>query len=311
MTEFNVAKVAARMKKDQCTLAELGIKPSDIRKMKDEGYRIWSHNTEEGRLYYISSNEQLSHFISKKQKKAVEHRWLELSDLHVGCKQFDEEGLRHCLQRAVDEGYERAFISGDLTDGNFCYRGQSRNLRYSTSQGQADYLTEILMDYDLEYYAIKGNHDEAFEKAGAPNPGALVEARMYQEGGSFTFFDSQAADVIIGGTLKRMVHLSGGGAYAKSYPAQVYIRNLLDSHGENVKIGNTKYRLRFLQCGHFHSDICFETAGIHVTHPGNFQFPNDFTIRKGLVGYQGCRFTQCVITNGNVTEFSSKFIKAR
>jgi hypothetical protein len=76
---------------------------------------------------------------------------------------------------------------------------------------------------------------------------------MTREGKHFVYLNSMAGDIIIGGVVKRMLHLAGGGAYAKSYPGQVYLRNLFDSRGEDVWVRGNKYRLRFAQFGHLHS----------------------------------------------------------
>lgn len=303
--------VARRLTKQHSTLKELGVSLDTIRQMRDLGYRIQSQNSSKGRVYYITTAlENAAVFVSGRSAKPQVIKWMELSDIHVGSKQFDDKGLRSVLKRAVDEGYKDVHISGDLCDGFKVYPGHMNNLRYWKAEDQAGQLVEILSCYDLNYYACKGNHDQSYEKHGSPNPIALAENLMHSDDRHFVYLDSMAGDLVIGGVLKRMVHLDGGRAYAKSYPGQTYIRNLLDSHGEDQYVGKHKYRIRFLQMGHFHTDIMYEAAGIYCTHPGNYQFPNDYTIRRGLVGYQGSRFTDTIIQDGRVIEYNSKFIKA-
>jgi len=305
-------KIAKKMTQGHFTLDELGTSMTEIRMLRDMGYQILNQAAENGRVYYIGSPDESPYlFVSKASRDTQHIKFLELSDIHAGSKMFDEQGLRDVLQRALDDGYVDAHISGDLVDGNKLYRGQQKNLRYWRCEDQADYLAEILMEYDLNYVAVKGNHDESYEKVGSPNPIRLIEMRMREEDKNFVFLDSMAGDLVIAGVVKRMVHLDGGRAYAKSYPGQTYLRNLFDSHGEDVWIRGNKYRLRFGQFGHFHSNIMYEASGVYCTHPGNFQFPNDYTTRRGLVGDQGARFTEFMIENRHIYEYSSKFVKPK
>jgi hypothetical protein len=306
-------KITKIMTRDQHTLEELSIDLHMVRFLRDNGYRVMEHSRPDGhRVYYvIDASELTSLFISGRPKKGelVELKWIELSDIHTGSTQFDERGLRDILNRGREEGFTQAHISGDLHDGTHIYRGHARNLRYHTSTEQADYLAEILKDYpEYWFIASTGNHDVSFVHEGGTNPIALLQDRVP----NVTFLNSFAADLIIGGVAKRMVHIDGGRAYARSYPAQTYIRNLFASGGEHVWVQGNKYRLRFLQVGHLHFDVAFSEAGVKVTHPGNFQFPNDYTVRRGLVGPQGARFTTVTVDHdGRIVDYTSKFAEPR
>jgi len=313
MLNKRLQKVAVRMAREHLTLSELGITLSEIREMKDKGYHVLCQQQHgKGRVYYIGNPEDAPYvFHSPKQKGSQEYKWVELSDTHAGCRAFDAKGLAECLQRAMDEGFEDVHISGDLHDGRHVYKGQDTELKYFTADDQAQCLAEVLVNYPLNYIAIMGNHDESFIKHGSPNPVSRLEEIMRNEGKHFVYLNSMAGDIIIGGVVKRMVHLCGGGAYAKSYPGQVYLRNLFDSRGEDVWVRGNKYRLRFGQFGHFHSNITYESNGMWCTHPGNFQFPNTLTTRLGLVGDQGMRLTTIKMENGVVYDYTSKFIKPR
>jgi predicted phosphodiesterase len=300
------SKLVRKMVHGQYTLKELGISLQEIRQLKEKGYRIQSQNTNRGIVYYVlTESNNNSVFISGLRHEPTIVRWVEMADIHCGSKQFCEAGLRQILQRAVERGFKDVHIAGDLHDGYKVYKGHLANLRYWQAEDQAKYLAEIFCDYDLNYYAIKGNHDHSYVIDGGMNPIVILQNLVP----NFTFLDSFAGDMIILGVLKRMVHLDGGKAYAKSYPGQTYLRNIFDSQGEHAYVHKKKYRIRFLQLGHFHTQIAYESAGINITHPGNFQLPNDYTIRRGLVGPQGARFTEAVIVNGQVIEYSSQFIK--
>lgn len=176
-----------------------------------------------------------------------------------------------------------------------------------TAEEQADLLSEVLADYNLSYYATHGNHDHSFSLHGAPNPLVLIERNV----STFTYLPYFAADFVIGGVVRRQLHGGTGRAYALSYPGQTYMRNLLDSTGEHVYVNGKKYRLRFVQLGHYHSAMCYECAGVVVTQSGNWQFPNDYTVRRGLVGPQGGRFMDVTIEAGRVVEYKTQFVKPR
>lgn len=312
-TEDQMQKVAKKLCQGQLTLQDLKVDRKFIRDMKDAGYRILSHLNGKGKtVYYIQAAVQNPWcFIGPKTKNPQKVSWVEMSDVHAGSNQFDEAGLRQVLKQAQDEGIEDIHLSGDVCDGYKVYPGHMTNLRYWKAQDQADQIAAVLLAFAFRYYAIKGNHDYSFERYGSPNPVALIEQHFKAENRPFTYLNGYAGDLIIAGVVKRMVHLFGGRTYAKSYPGQTYIRNLFDSHGENVYINGKKYRLRFLQCGHYHTDISYEAGGMFVTHPGNYQFPNDYTVRQGLVGYQGSRFTRATIEDGHVVEYQSRFIRPK
>lgn len=300
------------MNRGQHTLEELGINRRIIRFLKDQGFHVEDHiGFDNKRVYYIiEAAETTSLYISGRPKKGqlANLNWIELSDIHAGSKQFDERGLRNVLARGLNEGFTQVHISGDLHDGTRIYRGHDRNLRYHTAEEQADYLAEILSDYPYRYIASTGNHDVSFVHEGGVNPISLLAKELP----NFTFLEAFAADLIIGGVAKRMVHIDGGRAYARSYPAQTYIRNLFASSGEHIWVQGHKYRLRFLQVGHLHFDVAFSEAGVEITHPGNYQFPNDYTVRRGLVGPQGSRFTTVTVDHdGRIVDYTSKFVQPR
>lgn len=301
-------KLAKRLARGYFTLEQLGVKLADVRRLKDKGYRVRSYRRDGDTFYSIlTANENVSLFLSRMTRKAVEYRWVEMADVHIGSNQFDETGLRDVLHRAEDQGFTEVRLAGDVCDGFKVHRTHLSELRLWRAEEQADLATEIFSDYRMDYYAIRGNHDLSFEAQGSPNPIALIQNALP----NFVYLPSACADLIIGGVVARLIHLSGGNSYSMSYPGQVYLRNLFNSVGEHVWVNGEKYRLRFLQCGHLHTNILYKSAGIYVSHPGNFQFPSDFTIRKGLVGPQGCRFVRATIQSGQVISYSSDFVEPR
>lgn len=301
-------KLVKKLQTGWFTLKQLKCRQSDIQALKAQGHMVNRRTKKRQRYYSIPvGNEMSSFFVSGKTRNPQTVRWLELSDIHAGSLQFDRKTLHQVLQRALDEGIKDVHIAGDLCDGYKVYRGHMTNLRYWQAQDQADELAEIFQQYPFRYLAIKGNHDYSFEKLGSVNPIKLIEDQV----DDFHFLDSYAADIVIAGVVCRMVHLGGGRAYALSYGGQTYVRDLFAGQGEDVYVNGLKYRMRFLHCGHLHTYITFEAAGIWITHSGNFQLPNDYCIRKGLVSSQGGRLVEAVIADGKVLEYNPRFIKPR
>lgn len=298
-------RLVRRLMHGQHTLKELKIGRDVIQELRDLGYRIRQQN---GRFYITTNTENAFVFYSSRPKRPFTFRRGELSDTHAGSLQFDARGLIENLKRLEGEGFKEVHISGDLTDGFNVYPGHLNNLRYWKSEDQAAVLADILTKFNFNYTAIKGNHDYSFERMGGVNPIRILE----KEVPNFLFLDAFAGDMIIGGVAHRMVHLDGGRAYAKSYPGQTYIRNLMDAEDEFVRVHGERYRLRTLQLGHFHTDMQYESSGVKITHPGNFQLPNDYAIRRGLTGPQGMRFTEfTLMPDGKVVDYVSRFVKPR
>jgi len=301
-------KIVRRLYHDRHSLAELGITHKDVYRLRAKGFNVKEVLEADGRKYYIKTvADNNIVLISPAQKDSTDVSWAEISDTHSGCDTFNESGLHYFLTKACAEGIKHVHHSGDLCDGYGVYNGQLNHLSYWRSEDQAEKLADILKLFPLDYYAIKGNHDVSVERSGGVPVGKIVAAMCPR----FTYIDDIVADLVIDGMCKRMIHGSGGSCYAKSYSSQVYIRNLLDSDRGHIKVHGKLYRIKCLQVGHHHTEISYQTAGIHVTHPGGFQGPTDYTVRRGLVGPMGGRITKLVVRNGDVEEFDSKFILCR
>ena len=67
--------------------------------------------------------------------------------------------------------------------------------------------------------------------------------------------------------------------------------------------------MNFLQYGHLHYDMVYETYGVVVTHPMSFQKPNDYTEGMGRVGPRGGRITEVQVVDGEVLGYLSRALK--
>lgn len=300
-------KIVKKLTNGRYTLEQLKLRSRDIRDLKKKGFNVKRHRVNGNTYYYIKTKADNNTLIISPSSNAQTEIWsADISDTHAGCKHFNEYGLRTFLDKAAQEGFTHVHHSGDLCDGYGVYRGQLNELSAWKSEDQAKILADVLNDYPLDYIAIKGNHDVSFEMKGGLPVGKILE-RMVPE---LTYIDDICGDLVLEGVLKRLLHLAGHG-YAKSYPGQVYVRNLLDADRGHEKIGNKRYQIQVIQMGHCHTDMLYETAGIYIMHPGNFQGPNEFLTRRGLVGPSGGRLTKMKVKKGQILEYESRFVKVK
>lgn len=146
-----------KLMKGYWTLEQLGITKGDVRALRDEGFRVQCQRVGNERVYYLIDHHEMVNAIISTSTAREKFRWLELSDIHAGSKQFDEQGLRFVLKRALDDGIKDVHLSGDLTDGIAIYHGHLTNLRYWTMEEQAMLLAEILSEFPFRYFACHGN----------------------------------------------------------------------------------------------------------------------------------------------------------
>ncbi|VVB83876.1 DNA polymerase II small subunit [uncultured archaeon] len=302
--------------KDRYCLEELKIKKKDIEELKKRGYNVKSDTIENISYYWIKMMDTENHYIfSPKNPQETEVRWAEVSDIHAGAKTFDSRGLRWFLNEIKNRGIKYIHNSGDTVDGKHVYPGQSNYLKYYSEEDQVKCLADIIGEFesDFKWIVIDGNHDMSWIKEGAPSPNKLLADKVknviYLPGAGAD--KVVRGDIIIEGVMKRMIHPwsnSSRGVYAKSYPSQIYLRNVMEN-GTQFEIKGKKYFMRLLQVGHYHTDMLFQTFGVHVTHPLSFQKPNDFTEGKGLVGPRGGRITELKIKNGEIIYYDSKVLE--
>jgi len=311
--KLDLEVIANKLTKEKLSLAKLGIGITEIRELKDRGYNVKSEAYNKTNHYWIKIMDNDNHLIISPRKSVSSIiKFVELSDIHAGCYTFDDKGLDWCLNEAKDRGFKHIHNSGDVVDGKDVYRGHVNYLKYVREEDQVKCIVDIIGKYQdtFDWIAIDGNHDMSWINKGAPSPNKLISKAVK----NYTYLPGAGADkvvrgdLVIDGVMKRMVHPwsnSGRGTYAKSYPGQVYLRNLMDNNVQ-FEIGNKKYHLSLLQYGHLHFDMMYQTFGVIVTHPMSFQKPNDFTEGKGIVGPRGCRLTELVIHDGDILEHKSE-----
>lgn len=303
-------KVVKKMTEGQYTLSELRLNISDIIFLRDNGYRVQYHYDPRKKkyVYYINEKDDMAYIVvSELSEEPQKLNLLQISDLHAGSNKFDEQKLHETLKEAVRRKVQYVHISGDIFDGHNMYRGQELNLKYHTAEEQVDLVFSILSQYNLWYIASMGNHDVSFSKNGELDPIRMLETKMVAAGKKFTYLAAYEANIVHHGVVFRLIHLNGAQSRAKSYKPQVYLANVFESNVNDVVLGNKKYNIRNVQCGHFHVRYDFEIGGVTLTMAGNFQFDGDLTKRMGITGRTGGIFKEIVIMNGQIIEEKTEF----
>jgi hypothetical protein len=133
-------------------------------------------------------------------------------------------------------------------------------------------IYKILKQYDLNYYAINGNHEYCYEQLGISQPLKMLEEKLNRDGINFTAYDTYIMDFIVAGVVKRMIHL-------ESYYERKTISHSMERLYEFERHGGLNITkddgeilpLRFLECGHVHltMEMYSSVHNVYVTQPGS------------------------------------------
>lgn len=254
----------------------------------------------ESDIYYIEHPVDGNTFVfSKANPKRKEVQFVSTSDWHIGNIHHNSGALEHCIgevKRSIIEPL-RVLHSGDIHDGHEVYRGQLNELVAWSIDEQTEMSAQTLNKLQIFMYGIGGNHDFSYTRTTGARPSKILSMKTDR----YVDLGDIKADFILEGVIIRLLHGAGGNAYAQSYPAQRYMRNLAE--GAMSEIPDV------LLIGHYHTNPCFNIYDTVVIHPGNFHNPNDFTIRRGLRGPQGLYVVRLLIERGQILSYETKFIK--
>ena len=195
-----------------------------------------------------------------------EFKFMDISDIHIGHPNFDENLLREKLQYAVDNDINLIFIAGDLFQG---IQSEHEPSYYCEQLAQA---FDIFKDYPLTYHAINGNHDYSFEQVGLPNPIQTLSARLKAEGIDFNFHDVYLMDFAIGGVIKRVMHVERQSYNLKRIFAIIKLRQFEYDGWMVNTVGGRLLPVRFFLAGHIHTNvqIYYSKKKIFISQPGSF-----------------------------------------
>lgn len=248
-----------------------------------------------GNVYHISDADNIKRNM----------RFAGCADIHLASKYHLPKTTREALKRVEDDGIRRVYIAGDIVDGIDIYKGHRENTITDSVEEQTDMAAELFSEFpNLEFWGIAGNHDFSHTKKNGSKPLSIIEAKA----DNFKNLGDLRADIVYRGIKIRLLHGGSGRTYARSYPTQVYLRDLFG--------GSEKKDIRempdMIIVGHYHTVYKSKDHGIWVVQPGSFQDgDNEFCIRRGLTGPNGMYEIDIDFQDGIINEFDSKYIQPR
>lgn len=259
---------------------ELGIDYELFKSIAERcGFSIQEKNDERRKMFMLKKKGiPLVKLYSREEEKTF--NFLDVSDFHVGNKDFNPDKLHEILREAVERGVRQVFIAGDIFEAVYDVTQYDFRIMNPKKQKQVEKcfksqlytIFKILREYDLSYYAINGNHEYGYEQLGIMNPLKQLEEKLRCEGIDFNSYGTYIVDFLIAGVVKRVMHL-------ESYYERKTVCNAMERlyeferHGGlNVKISETeKVPIRFLECGHVHLTMELYSArhNVYVMQPGS------------------------------------------
>jgi hypothetical protein len=166
-------------------------------------------------LNYMIDNKQKTNPIKRKDIRLPfdyeRNKFLVISDLHIGHKNFREDILDDAIKYSKHEGCEFVLIPGDILEGMSGREGQIYELEHIGATKQMDYAVEQLSKFDIPIYGMTAtnSHDGWYSCKG--NMGLEVGPELERRVKNFKFLGYDEVDLEFGKGIKaRMVHPGGG-----------------------------------------------------------------------------------------------------
>ncbi len=213
--------------------------------------------------------------------KTKKYKFAVVSDTHIGADTSRLDLLHDFYKRLKRRGVNLVLHAGDITDGVKVYRGQEEHLIDNTTEKQA---RKVVKEYpklrDVLTAFITGNHD--LKQKGVDVGSLIVHGLTYEHGSGqkeelkgredMKYLGKHRARVELPYNVTvDVVHGAGGGAYARSYPIQKYLRKLPAKDYPNI-----------LVMGHYHTADYFRPQGVHSFMAGAFKDADEWNIRRGM-----------------------------
>jgi len=300
------------LKKQMYTISQLkkmGVTEMQVQELKALGYKLMYQYDSLSKefVYYILEKGENPFTVLPFGKGQTTLKIAEMSDIHIGSNEVDNEEIILLLTYLWQSGYRILSISGDLTDNVGVYHGQKQNLDLATVDRQVNTAVAILSLFDFDYYACSGNHDTASSKDGAASTLAMIEEKMVSKGKSFTYLKSYVGYLVFGDCAIEISHMDGarGGSQSETYASQKMMDAMFKtslrvgtSNVNAVKIFDRMIPIVKLITGHYHALTKFVYGDVVCESPLSTQHTTDFINRRGLRSKTGARVSEITVQNG-------------
>ena len=231
-----------------------------------------------------------------------------VSDLHIGSKWFDQQALEEAFHIIENNNIKYILMPGDILQGVGVFSRESLDLSTLSIEDQIKMARDILSEYipmHVAIHVIIGNHEEAVKSKSKfgfdPLLSLLNQLRLKRPDININYYGYDALlvvnnlvrdhEILIDPHNPRyisiqspyliyMIHGSGKGSYAISYPAQKILRSL-------------HINADMLIVGHYHKLAHFKVNNKEVIMSSTFQGKNHFFTGMGNDTQKGF-----VIVNG-------------
>ena len=295
--ETQYGRILRHLRRSQSTHSELAslIGASDhtvsriLYDMVENGVNL--HVSDSDR-YYIADclTDTETYLISPSSPEYKEGRFMIISDTHLNSKHHDSDILQSAYQRILYEHIDVVFHIGDWQEGTGrMYHGQLNELVVFGIDELLEYMDRHIPDLPLDttIYGIGGNHDESWVKLSG---GDVIRtfANKYPSK-RIKYLGMNVGDVVLDGLHIRLLHGDGGGSYARSYPSQKYIRNLMPDDRPDI-----------LLVGHYHTYIHMNEQGVEVIQAPSMQRSTNWLLRKGIQSQTGYVVVEYGVKDGKL-----------
>jgi len=215
-----------------------------------------------------------------------------VSDLHVMSVCAQPTALNSFLYYAVEQhGVEHVFIPGDIFAGVYVYRGQEQDL-IPAGRPQNRSLAHLVVDRavwtadkyipridGVTYWALGGNHDYSM----IVNTGLDPVRKLCKLRDDIRYLGYDACSIpLTEKTYLKLIHPTGGPAYAVSYKVQKAIEQQAINALMSAIEREEEPKVSIIMMGHYHLAGWVPDYPIMGGLPGCFEGQTNYLKRKGL-----------------------------
>ena len=243
-------------------------------------YNIY-RNKIDGTIVYQQDNDEHTIIYAPAEQKGIVS-YLEISNMFVGSKFFNEKAFRVILDKTKAAGVKFVHIGGNAIWG-IPSKANAANTELFGGRDQVRKLVDILSDYpDFHYYSIDGVCENTFIRSGKEdvrfNPMKYAELLMQEKGIKFTAINDSKCDFLIYGIIFRMDCSSEERLknwYTRDYGMVKSLRELMAKAGRIVKVNGKEYGIGAIFYGHVPTTIETFSGGMYVTSTAGPTFDID------------------------------------
>lgn len=209
-----------------------------------------------------------------------------MSDLHLGSLHHFPDALDAYYEILQEYGVDTIYCAGDVLEGHRVYKGQEFELRDVGLEAQLmRFASEVPRVEGIKVKFITGNHDTSFKKLNGAPIGPMIEGAR----SDWEFLGEDQAQVKLqtpsGSYSIRLLHPSGGTAYALSYHGQKIVESMAGGKKPNL-----------LCLGHYHkAEFIPSYRNVAVLQTGTFQKQTPFMLQKGLYAAMGAWIVEVTV----------------